>query len=127
MAATLVGGSNNVILDLNIDSAFELTGKSNTGSVIQQINARIVQALVPQASITVILPLISDLNNRIVQFNLDSNDYEKSVTILAGSGNFINGQSSVTINPTVKNSVLVLTVTSADNYTVNVPLVDVAP
>jgi hypothetical protein len=119
----LVGGSSNVILDLNINTVFELTGKSNTGSVIQQVNVRIVQALVPEATVDIYLPLISDLNNRFVQFNIDANDFVGKANIYASSGNFINGQTVITVDPTIANAVLVFAVTSNDNYTVNVPII----
>lgn len=119
----LVGGSSNVLLDLNLGTSFELTGLSNTGAVIQQVNVKIKQALVPVATVSILLPLISNLNNRIVQFNIDSNNFVGEAIIDAPNGNFINGQQSITVDPTIANAVLVFTVTSSDNYTVNVPII----
>jgi hypothetical protein len=120
----LVGGSSNVILDLNLGTSFELTGLSNTGAVIQQVNVRIIQSSpLLQSSIAIRLPLIADLNYRNVQFNIDSNNYVGEAVIDAQNGNFINGQQSITVDPTIANAVLVFTVTSSDNYTVNVPII----
>ena len=121
MAAPIkIGGSANIILDLEVSNNWELTGLDSSGKVLQTMNVRIKQRLIsPVGSVNITLPTIASLNNRSCIYNIDSNDFGNDIILKAGIGNFVNGLANLTISYE-KNSVTPITSSSSDNWTLPV-------
>jgi hypothetical protein len=124
MAAPLIaGGSANITLDLAQGGNWELNGLDANGKVLQSVNVKIkTNGLVTTINLT--LPTIASLNNRNVVFNIDTNDFGGSVVLIAGSGNLINGEATLT-TAYANFSVVPVSSTSSVNWTL--PVIQEAP
>lgn len=123
MATIKIGGSSNVILDLAVSTGWELTGLDANGKVLQSLNVKVKPDGVA-TTFNLTLPTIASLNNRTCTYNIDTNDYGKAIVVIAGSGNFVNGEATLTI-AYPKESVTPITSTSSDNWTL--PVIQEAP
>ena len=115
MADIIKGGSSFIVIDGSSTDTFYLTGLDANGKVLQFVNVQIDGGLTPQTDIGIFLPLISSVNGRIVQFNINSNNYAGDVYLNAQVGNFINGVAQV-ISQTNTNVVTTCTSGSTNNW-----------
>lgn len=112
---TIIGGSSVITIDGSSTNLFQLTGLDANGKVLTQINVKVIGGATPQATLTILLPLISSINGRTIQFNINSNDYAGDVTLAPAVGNTINGIASV-ISQTNIDVVTTITTGSATNW-----------
>ena len=124
MAATKIGGSANITLDLNVNTNWELTGLDGQGRVLLDVNVKIKQSIVPTASINIFLPTIASLNSRNVTFNIDSNNFGNIIGLKSIDSDKINGETTLSI-AYPKQSVAPVSVSGNDNWTL--PLLQQAP
>ena len=115
MANIIKGGSSFIVIDGSSSDTFYLTGLDANGKVLQFVNVQINAGLTPLADIGIFLPLISSINGRTVQFNINSNNYAGDIYLNAQVGNFINGVAQV-ISQTNTNVVTTVTSGSAKNW-----------
>jgi len=114
MALLIAGGSSNIVLNLNNGLDWQLTGLDEQQRVLLNINVKLQQGMI-RGSVNIYLPLISSLNGRFVNFNIDANDYFGQVSFYAMDGNFINGINSIDV--LIKSNVVIpVSVGSSDNY-----------
>jgi hypothetical protein len=118
---TTIGGSSSVTLDLSVNTSFALTGLDSLGNPLSRINVRILKGITTASACEIYLPLISSLNYRSTQFNIDNNDFDGTTTVHSGTTiaetNYVNGESSLILlkNP---NLVTPITSSSTDNWTI---------
>lgn len=117
MADIIKGGSSFIVIDGSSTDTFYLTGLDANGKVLQFVNVQVNAGLTPQADIGIFLPLISSVNGRTVQFNINSNNYAGDIYLNAQVGNFINGVAQI-ISQTDTNVVTTVTTGSAKTWIV---------
>jgi hypothetical protein len=125
MADRFIGGSSNVIIDGSSTDTFVLTGLDANGKVLTALNVKVVAGLSPKADIGIVLPEISSINGRAVQYNINSNNYAGDIYLNSADGNFINGVAQVII-ATDTNVVNVVSSGSSNGWvvpTLNIPTV----
>lgn len=85
-----LGGSANLIADLEKGDIFELTGLDINGKVLQSINVQLVgTGLSDQVSL--ILPESITLNYREVSFNINRGDFNNTLVVVCVGNDTING------------------------------------
>jgi hypothetical protein len=89
------GGSSNVVIDGSLFVYNQLTGLDANGQLLTKINVRIEKTLTPQGNIYLLLPNIESINNRVITFDINSSEFDGTITVVGDAGNTINGQSSI--------------------------------
>lgn len=114
-----IGGSTNVSVDATSWSKYELTGLDAQGQVVPELNVKLIAGESPNDPVTLILPLISSLNNRRMTIFLNSNDYPYSILVQSQGSNLINtdGDTEFT-TPILPNCTFCIVVGSANNWNV---------
>lgn len=91
MADTIIlGGSANIIADLEKGDLFELTGLDINGKVLQTINVQLVGTGTSD-QVIFILPESIKLNYREVSFNINRGEFENTLAIVCQGNDTING------------------------------------